>query len=231
MRKAYLISLLLILALSSTTFALTLQQGYTAVITSTGAPSGVPPYTYQWFSQCPSCGSFSAIPGATYTTYFFDTNSLTEEGTWQFQLQGKDSVGAVVNSVSTNNVIVVNSIIVGGCIPLINANSVIAFPETVPGSFAPTSNVVNIGNAGTATSNILIEGGNWISGTSSFLVGNTLWSATSGGNIGTQLSNTAVDTQIIIPAGDSNSIYFGLNVPTGQAAGTYSQTINALTSC
>ena len=116
------------------------------------------------------------------------------------------------------------------CIPILS-NTLITFPQTPPGSFASTSNVETITNAGTSASNILVNGGDWAYASNSFAVSNTLWSATSGGNIGTQLIYSAVDTLIKVLAGGTNTIYFGINIPTAQPAGTYAETINVLLSC
>jgi PGF-pre-PGF domain-containing protein len=125
------------------------------------------------------------------------------------------------------------------CIPVIS-NTLITFPTTGSGLFAPTANAENVVDSGTAASNIIVYGTNWISTTSSasFLVGNTLWSATSSPTsaIGTQLGNlitnpSGQDTLIPLKAGGGNVIFFGLNVPPGQAAGAYNQLITIATSC
>jgi hypothetical protein len=46
------------------------------------------------------------------------------------------------------------------------------------------------------------------------------------------LSNVIVDTGIIVGTGaSSNNIYFGLNIPAGQSAAIYTQTITLEVSC
>ncbi len=137
-------------------------------------------------------------------------------------------------------------IVPGTCTPSFT-NTVIYFSnaQTVgyvqPGSYAATQNDVNVVNLGNYNGNIAVSAfsgspatGNWISTAGSFLVGNTLWSLTSGQNIGTQLTNTVsgVDTKIPVKANSgTNDIFFGLNVPTGQAAGSYNQVITVFLSC
>ena len=130
----------------------------------------------------------------------------------------------------SSNTIAASLSVPNTCVPEVS-NTAISFPSTQPGGFANTANVVTVTNFGNAASNVLVSGTSWVAGANSFGVTNTLWSATSGANIGTQLTGSAVDTKIVAAAGASNSIYFGANVPVSQAAGTYSQTITISTSC
>ena len=116
------------------------------------------------------------------------------------------------------------------------SNSVITLPATAPGSFAPTDNgVVTDSNPGNIAGNVVIYGGNWI-GTSSantFYVTNTVWNPSSSLNqiIGNQLTSSPFTSLLQIPAAGSSTIYFGANVPSGQAADTYSQNIVIEASC
>lgn len=157
-------------------------------------------------------------------------------------------IGPLVLSATTTNT--VNAVtatlsVPGVCIPGIS-NTVIQFSNAItpgyvqPGSFAATTNDVNVVDFGQVGANILVDAnsagtnGNWISSAGSFWVYNTLWSPTSGGNIGTQMTNaiTGVDTWIPVkPNGSGNDIFFGLNVPVGQAAGSYNQVISILLGC
>lgn len=133
---------------------------------------------------------------------------------------------------NTINAISENLDVPATCVPVIS-NTLITFPSTQPGSYASTSNDVNVIDQGSAAGNILVDGGNWISGSYSFWVTNTLWSPTSGANIGSQLVNTitGVDTKIPVKANGGNDLYFGVNIPTGQTAASYAETINVLFSC
>lgn len=78
----------------------------------------------------------------------------------------------------------------------------------------------------------LLPSGNWISGSSSFYVSNTAWNPTSlsvfDGNL---LLPSLTDTSMAVPGGGSSNIYFGLNVPPNQPAGTYNSIITIENSC
>lgn len=124
----------------------------------------------------------------------------------------------------------------GTCNPIIS-NALIDFGSVAPGSNAPTTNTVNVQDSGNTGSNIILYStsdsgtGNWVYLSNSFGVSNTLWSATSGG-ASTALTNTVTtDSNIFVPASGSNDIYFGVNIPVGQAPGTYSQGITISLSC
>ncbi len=92
---------------------------------------------------------------------------------------------------------------------------------------------------GNAAANVLVYGGNWISGSNSFGVSNTTWSATLSNVFLTTnpLTTTPTVTGITIAtptltANDpSNTIYFGLSVPGAIPAGTYTQIITIENSC
>ncbi len=108
------------------------------------------------------------------------------------------------------------------------SNSLVDFGSIAPTSNSATSNLVVDTDSGTAASNILVEGGNWISGSSNFYVANTLWNPTSSASyIGNavQLIPSLADTKIKINAGGNGDIYFGAGVPAGQPSGSYSQNI------
>ncbi|MGA3021048.1 MAG: hypothetical protein ABSD68_03815 [Candidatus Micrarchaeales archaeon] len=144
----------------------------------------------------------------------------------------KISFAAPTNTV---NAITATLIVPNTCIPYLSATA-IAFPSTTAGSFAPTSNDVNVMNVGNIGATIFVGGGNWIYLSNSFLVGNTLWSPTSGANIGTPLTGSSIGVNTLIPVKNlgmtgGNDIYFGVNIPAGQTPGAYSQTINMILSC
>lgn len=93
-------------------------------------------------------------------------------------------------------------------------------------------------NGGNVASYLYISGNDWTAGSNSFGVSNTLWDPTTQATyVGTALSATSSNTAILIPAPTvsvtttSNSIYFGLGVPSGVAPGTYTQTITIQNSC
>jgi hypothetical protein len=139
---------------------------------------------------------------------------------------------AVYTGVNTVNGLPACVVVPSSCVPGIS-NTLITFPSNVAGGFDSTSNDENVMNYGNLASHIYVDANAWTYLANSFAVGNTLWSATSGGNIGTQMTGAfaGVDTSIPMKANGGNDIYFGLNIPAGQTAATYSQTINILTSC
>jgi len=101
---------------------------------------------------------------------------------------------------------------------------------------APTANAVGDTNDGNIASNILLDGTNWISGGSNFFVSNTIWDFTThaGGVKGNTLglaTGNLVDTQNVIGIGQLVNLFFGTQVPSQQAAGTYTQTITIENEC
>jgi hypothetical protein len=142
------------------------------------------------------------------------------------------STQTVFAATNTINAITATVTVQAQCTPIIS-NTLIFFPQTLPGSFAATANGVNVITSG-APSNIAVYGTNWVSGGNNFFVTNTLWNQVSGQNIGNQLlinGNIPIDTRIPLKAASGNDIYFGVNVPVGQAAGTYTQQIILGLSC
>jgi len=76
----------------------TVDQGQTSVLSSTAVTTGTSPYTYQWLQKAPGAGSYSAISGATSSSYSFATTASTATGAWSFELQVTDAASAVVTS-------------------------------------------------------------------------------------------------------------------------------------
>ena len=110
----------------------------------------------------------------------------------------------------------------------------ISFGSVSPGSSVPTNVLVTDTNAaGNTQANVLIDGGNWISGSNSFGASNTLWDTSSQATYaGTPLTLTPVSTgETLAASAGSNTLYFGLAVPSSQAAGVYTQTITIENSC
>jgi hypothetical protein len=131
------------------------------------------------------------------------------------------------NSLTTNSVFTIN--VLSDCFISLS-NSLISFGSLNPGSNTPyVSNEVSDTDVnGNTNANIIVEGGNWI-GTTQFTVTNTTWAAS---NVvftsGTQLTNTFVDTHIIMPYPPTSStanIFFGVAVPPGEPSGTFTQNI------
>ena len=114
------------------------------------------------------------------------------------------------------------------------SNTAISFGSLNPGANTlTTSNTVTVTDTGNLGSNILTSGTSWTYASNNFGVQNTVWSAsgsTAYGS-GTVLTLSSVDSKIVVTTSTANSIYYGLGVPAGQAPGTYSQTINIISSC
>lgn len=114
------------------------------------------------------------------------------------------------------------------------SNTAINFGSMNPGANTiTTANDITVTDTGNIGSNILTSGNSWTFGSNSFGVQNTVWSASSSTTYGaaTPLTGSSVDTHIVVANSASNSIYYGLGIPAGQAPGTYSQTIDVISSC
>ena len=115
------------------------------------------------------------------------------------------------------------------------SNSLIGFGAIDPLSYAATGNLVVDTNAGGTSANILVDGGNWISGANNFYVANGLWNPTSAGaGVGNslQLDPNIKDTGIIVAANNGQGkIYFGLGIPGAQPSGTYNANIVLENKC
>ncbi len=84
----------------------TIDQGQTAVLSSSAVTTGTPPYTYQWFEQAPD-GSYTMV-GLNSTSFSFVTLATTNPGSWGFILQVTDSTGSAANSTAIS--ITVNAV-------------------------------------------------------------------------------------------------------------------------
>ncbi len=113
------------------------------------------------------------------------------------------------------------------------SNSVINFGLINPGNVIATQNAILITNTGNTPSNVLLSGNSWAFGTNTFGVTNTVWSWSI--NVpyitANALTSTEYDTEVTLGASNSKDIYFGIGIPAGEAPGTYSQTINIISSC
>ena len=148
---------------------------------------------------------------------------------------------SIYNSISTANAITAMVDVQGTCYIALSTNT-ISFGSIVSSANVPTNVLVtDTDNGGNVASTLMVEGNDWTQTANShttFGVSNTLWDATSQGSYtGTALTNSLVTTGISIAAPNtvttttSNSIYFGLNIPGGTPAGTYSQDITIENSC
>lgn len=118
-------------------------------------------------------------------------------------------------------------------------------------------NVVTITDTGTSSSNILISGTNWANGGSTFTVTNTVWGTLVAGtkltannlwnpqntvgltplsyssNVEYELANGGgtLDTMALVTTTVTNSLVFGVNVPTTAVSGTYTSNLIFTSAC
>jgi YVTN family beta-propeller protein len=84
-------------------------QGQTSTLSSTAISTGTAPYNYQWLEKAPGVGSYSAISGATLSSYSFVTSGSTATGVWSFELQVTDSASSAGIVTSSPISVTVNS--------------------------------------------------------------------------------------------------------------------------
>ena len=116
------------------------------------------------------------------------------------------------------------------------SNSAINFGSLISGTNTLTQNAESVTNGGNAGSNILTSGSNWIFSNNGFYTQNTFYSNTLNGWPGNTfvsvLTQSSTDTKILVGVSGSNNIFYGANTPNTIAApGTYTQTINVISSC
>jgi hypothetical protein len=127
--------------------------------------------------------------------------------------------------------------VVGTC--YISLPSSISFGSVNPGSNTDTNVIVTDNDInGNVAANVLVDGTTWVAGANSFGVSNTVWDAASQPSFtGNALTNALVLTPIVVPAPSlgtpttSNNIYFGVGIPQGTVAGSYTQNILIENSC
>ncbi|MCL5239185.1 MAG: hypothetical protein M1286_01780, partial [Candidatus Marsarchaeota archaeon] len=184
--------------------------------------------------KTPPCNVIITSPGGSNTIAFTVGTS------------GSYTYNAIVTDLGTTNPYTFNSIqntitiSSATCVPTIS-NTLITFPTTKAGFFAPTANVETVTDSGTAATYIYLYSlsdsntGNWVSGGNKFGVSNTLWNPTSDGSSNmpaNALTNSiSTNTLLYVSPTVSNTIYFGVNIPKGQPAGTYAQGITVSLSC
>ena len=172
------------------------------------------------------------------------TKSIITLGSWLALIVAAIAFGVYMHPAafagSSSNTALTANVNVGNVIYLTVANAssgnVINFGNIFPGSSYNTNVVVTDNDiGGNIGASILVEGSDWLNASTSntFSVGNTFWSPALLTNTGTNaLTSTFANTLITIAAPTlstpyaSNSIYFGLSVPSGTAPGNYIQTIS-----
>ena len=144
----------------------------------------------------------------------------------------------------TSNTVATANVNVGNVIYITITPSSNTFGNVYPGSTYDTNVLfTDTDNGGNLAANVFISGSDFTGpGTNSIGVSNTLWDYPSQSSyVGNALSGTLANTGITLVQPTisnplaSNEIYFGVNVPSGTAAGLYTQTLtfeneNTLTS-
>lgn len=120
----------------------------------------------------------------------------------------------------------------GTCSVSLSPNT-INFGTINPGSSIATANSITDTNSGTSAAYMFAYGSSWSTGSHSFGITNTSWAGSSGVAYSTanKLTATPTNTLRLVPASGSNTIYFGLNIPSNALASTYQQTITIENSC
>ena len=222
-----------------------IAPGANQVLTAT-FDNGITPITYN-FLVYNSIGKLVANAlytkvGSTSNTFTFGIQSAWGTGTFMANVIATD-----LGSPWPYNIVLTNSIkfdvqAVTNVCGIKLSNSLIDFGTIQPGSSVATANLVTDTNlAGTVNANIFVEGSNWIVPGSSpnFFAANTLWDdksdATYTGTAvnfgGTPAPSNFLDTKITVNTVSANFIYFGLGVPGGQSAASYTQNIIIENSC
>ena len=139
---------------------------------------------------------------------------------------------------TSTNSFTANVLVSGICYALVSPNP-LSFGTMSPGTSSFTNTVVTDSDVnGNGALYVSVKGSDWSYFSNTITVGNTLWSASSQSSYtGTALTTTYANTAVYVPAPSitsptsSNSIYFGMNVPSGETAGVYTQTITFNNVC
>jgi len=172
------------------------------------------------------------IPGGTQPGNYVQTISFENENT---------TGTTTYNSVSSAYTVTASVNVLATCFISLSPTS-LNFGSIVANANVPTNNLVtDLDPNGNVAATIFVEGTSWNSVSNTLIgfgVSNTLWNPSSLVTYsGNALTNTLTSTGITIPAPTqanpttNSPIYFGLGVPGGTPAGSYSQTITIENSC
>jgi spore coat protein U-like protein len=127
-----------------------------------------------------------------------------------------------------------NTVTVLATCSLTSGTNPIAFGNINPGdTSAQDTHYTTITNTGNAATQVLVNGSAWTSGGNSFPANYTHWYNATGQsyynkkwlNITQQVANNSLG------AGQSFTVFMDLMIPSGQAAGSYTQTVWFTSSC
>ena len=176
-----------------------------------------------------------ATPIISNSIYFgLNVPGGTANGVYQQALTFNNVCGTAISNTMT-----LTANVLGVCYTVVTPTA-ISFGNMYPGTTYNTNVIVTDndvgGNVGSA---MMVQGNaNWVFGSNNIGVSNTVYNAVSQSTyLGNALSNTFVNTNIAITAPTqatpyaSANIYFGMSVPGGTPAGTYTENIIIENSC
>lgn len=200
----------------------------------------------------------TGLPASTTWNVMYNTNTLSANtvtaagNTISFSVKPGSYSYSVANQVVNGNTYVpspaTGTMVAGNTISIafsticgisLSVNA-ISFGTVKPGSNTVTTGnlVTDTNSGGTVQAVIWAYGGNWMLGGSfGFGVTNTVYASKSSNTYASAalLTGISANTGIMMTASggayNSNSIYFGLGIPGGQAAATYTQNIIILNTC
>ena len=212
-------------------------QGSSEVFTAT-ISGGSSAYTYNFMLSNSADANpiisnlitINALASNTFTFTFPSTNNAL--GTLTYSVAVTDS--ATVNEMVTmTNTITINTASL--TCTFTASNSAINFGTIDLGGAVATQNVITITNSGNSPSNILVSGTDWAYLANSFGVQNTVWYNTYNHAYAssTALTGSNVDTKIDVIAGATNTVYFGVGIPTSPSVvpATWTQTLSVVSNC
>ena len=139
---------------------------------------------------------------------------------------------------TTTNTFTANVLVSGVCYASASPNP-LSFGTISPGTSLWTNTVITDSDVnGNGAAYVWIKGTDWAYLSNTIAVGDTLWSQSAMGSYaGNALTTTFANTFVFMPAPTiagpttSNSLYFGLSVPGGEANGVYTQTMTFNNVC
>ena len=142
-------------------------------------------------------------------------------------------LGPNIGFANSSNALLTANVNVGNIIYISVTPTTNTFGNVYPGqSYSTNVMYTDADNGGNIGANIFVSGNAWQYSTYSFGVSNTLWDSASQGTYnGFSLTNTLADTSIYIAQptqstpSQSNSIFFGVNIPGGTAVGLFTENI------
>lgn len=207
---------------------------------------GQPPFSYNFIVSNTNVAPVNELANQIFTGCILDTNtfvltmpSVTNDvGT--IQIYGNIVDSATTFTGGTTNLITTNTITVtaGATCTLALSNSVIDFGTLTSGTNLAPQNAVTDTNSGTAASYLWLYGSNWIqigAVTPNFYVTNSVFSnalsQTGTGYLYNAVTIASANSGMLVTTTTPNTLFFGINVPSGEPAVSYSSNIAIFNAC